>query len=351
MLLRFCEFERFSSFACEPESRFRLTLSSSFKPSSSPTDPNMLLTKRILALGGDTVRVHAPGSGRSIGQDTWTRVRIPPGHAWVEGDASAIAPSIAGATGAKSRDSREFGPVSSAMCSVLPCAMEIGALHACSLVPDPLELTCGSSLPIFQQVPLGLVTSRVDLILWPPARFGRPGPRPGFSHSRGYSNAHLGASGSSGGGSEPSTASIVHPSLARSLSQKGGSRAHPADSTLSPYTDYDDPRAREAKPNPEADPDAHPSSDADADGDADDAALPLGAALERKGSPSRKSFSLSSSSASDNAVGDGDGDVETNSRRKSWKDQVWRDDDVEKIWRARLNSMSRGGQLGDDAGR
>ena len=136
-----------------------------------PNDPNRLITKRILALGGDTVRVWVPrgmdlapassGRGRADvvslaytdiyqkalrelaseiedhASGAWLSITIPPQYAWVEGDASAHAPTQLSRLhpDIKSRDSREFGPV-----------------------------------------PLGLITSRVEYILWPLARFGRPPP-------------------------------------------------------------------------------------------------------------------------------------------------------------------------------
>lgn len=139
----------------------------------SPNDPNLLITKRILALGGDTVRLWvprgvdlapAPLQGeehgvtsmaytniyhhalRALAHETeehasgaWLTITIPANHAWVEGDASALQPKEAHAlrAEAKSRDSREFGPV-----------------------------------------PLGLLRSRVEWIVWPLNRFGRPGERP-----------------------------------------------------------------------------------------------------------------------------------------------------------------------------
>lgn len=133
----------------------------------SPSDPNVLITKRIIALGGDSVKVWVPysenreshlntdraprvqplaysdiyqrgvravsnsNSSRSNGE--WITIEIPQNYAWVEGDASAAK----GRTEHKSRDSREFGPV-----------------------------------------PLGLLTARIEWILWPLSRFGAPAPRP-----------------------------------------------------------------------------------------------------------------------------------------------------------------------------
>lgn len=140
----------------------------------SPSDPQSLITKRILALGGDTVKLWVPHEGgepaapsseddagihsmaytdiyhralRAIATSavdhatgTWLTITIPPNYAWIEGDASAAAPQ-GGTTVTrpelKSRDSREFGPV-----------------------------------------PIGLITARISCILWPPSRFGPPAARP-----------------------------------------------------------------------------------------------------------------------------------------------------------------------------
>lgn len=139
----------------------------------SPSDPNKIITKRILALGGDTIHLWvprdanlAPTSRKGLpdhvvslaytniyqnalqelaheiedhASGAWLSITIPPHCAWVEGDASAHKPIVGDRLypESKSRDSREFGPV-----------------------------------------PLGLITSRVSCILWPPSRFGPPGPRP-----------------------------------------------------------------------------------------------------------------------------------------------------------------------------
>jgi inner membrane protease subunit 2 len=59
----------------------------------SPTEPNTLTTKRIIALEGDLVYPVKP-SMHSV-------VRIPEGHCWVEGDSRH-----------RSRDSNTYGPVS-----------------------------------------------------------------------------------------------------------------------------------------------------------------------------------------------------------------------------------------------
>lgn len=59
----------------------------------SPQDPNLLTTKRIIALEGDIVHPLAPHSPQAV--------RIPAGHCWVEGDSRH-----------HSRDSNTYGPVS-----------------------------------------------------------------------------------------------------------------------------------------------------------------------------------------------------------------------------------------------
>ncbi|CBQ72067.1 related to inner mitochondrial membrane peptidase 2 [Sporisorium reilianum SRZ2] len=176
----------------------------------SPLDPRLLLTKRIIALPGDTVRVWVPGSSGGTGR--WTRIKVPPGHVWVEGDAAVdIVPGslerVANAARTptslrnKSRDSREFGPV-----------------------------------------PMGLITSRIELILWPPARFGTPAPRPSVvppSRAAQYPPS-----------STEDRSTQVNPSLARILDEmtqmapKARSKAHPDDSVISPYVDWNDPNAK-----------------------------------------------------------------------------------------------------------
>ncbi|KAN0064302.1 hypothetical protein ACQY0O_002493 [Thecaphora frezii] len=191
----------------------------------SPIDPNMLLTKRIVALEDDVVRTWAPAASGS-GGGRWVRIKVPKGHVWVEGDAKVDllpgslgraaaygpAPAAAWAKG-KSRDSREFGPVA-----------------------------------------MGLITSRIDFILWPPARFGRPAARPHPPSSSAASHHRYPPSQSE---TSPlasqqyddderlrSLATQVHPSLARILdeieskSSHNRIRAHPHDSRISPYVDW-----------------------------------------------------------------------------------------------------------------
>ncbi|CDW98118.1 hypothetical protein [Sporisorium scitamineum] len=174
----------------------------------SPLDPRLLLTKRIIALPGDTVRVWVPNTTGGGGR--WTRIKVPPGHVWIEGDAAVdIVPGsleraansthISSSLRNKSRDSREFGPV-----------------------------------------PIGLITSRIEMILWPPQRFGTPAPRPSIVERP----AQYPPS------STEDRSTQVNPSLARILDEmaqmapKVRSKAHPEDSAISPYVDWNDPNAR-----------------------------------------------------------------------------------------------------------
>lgn len=60
----------------------------------SPTHPEVVAVKRVVALEGDVVRTKAPYPV--------ARVKVPPGHVWVEGD---------GPPGS-SLDSNTYGPVS-----------------------------------------------------------------------------------------------------------------------------------------------------------------------------------------------------------------------------------------------
>ncbi|KAI0650633.1 LexA/Signal peptidase [Trametes meyenii] len=96
--------------------RFSILLARSFNRGDivalkSPTD-SKLIVKRIVALEGDTVRTLPPYPD--------AEVRVPPGHAWVEGDEPF-----------RTEDSNRFGPV-----------------------------------------PLGLIESRLAFILWPWERIG-----------------------------------------------------------------------------------------------------------------------------------------------------------------------------------
>ncbi|KAH8889826.1 mitochondrial inner membrane protease subunit [Thozetella sp. PMI_491] len=61
----------------------------------SPNDPEKLVVKRIIALGGDVVHTRPPYPARAVS--------IPPGHMWVEGDARDPE---------KSLDSNTYGPIS-----------------------------------------------------------------------------------------------------------------------------------------------------------------------------------------------------------------------------------------------
>lgn len=132
-----------------------------------------------------------------------SRVRIPPGHAWVEGDASveealhpfdpeASHPQATRSSGrslGSSQDSRDFGPV-----------------------------------------PLGLVTARVDLILWPPARFGAPAERRGFATRHHATEGVDSVRYSFDGRVERTLDGHAHTDR---------SAPHPHDSRLTPYMDDD----------------------------------------------------------------------------------------------------------------
>ncbi|CAK7892045.1 mitochondrial inner membrane protease subunit 2 [[Candida] anglica] len=79
----------------------------------SPQDPEKLVTKRIVATQGDSIRTHSPPYPRP-------EARVPRNHLWVEGDNTF-----------HSIDSNTFGPISQ-----------------------------------------GLVTGKVVAVIWPPSRFG-----------------------------------------------------------------------------------------------------------------------------------------------------------------------------------
>ncbi|GEM06282.1 mitochondrial inner membrane protease subunit 2 [Rhodotorula toruloides] len=96
-----------------------------FKPGDvvavkSPTEPYTLLIKRLIALPHTLVRTLPPYPESTV--------RVPAGHCWIEGDERF-----------HTRDSNTFGPV-----------------------------------------PLGLIESKVEWIVWPPSRWGRVQSRPGW---------------------------------------------------------------------------------------------------------------------------------------------------------------------------
>lgn len=102
----------------------------------SPLDPRQRCTKRILAMPGDIVSTTAAGSSSSPPKEG-TMIRIPPGHIWVEGDASASEyrpDGIDVPSNRKSRDSRTYGPVSSPSPSAL--ADEV-LMYFDLFLPDP----------------------------------------------------------------------------------------------------------------------------------------------------------------------------------------------------------------------
>ncbi|SAM81092.1 related to inner mitochondrial membrane peptidase 2 [Ustilago bromivora] len=175
----------------------------------SPLDPKLLLTKRIIALPEDTVRVWVPSTGGN--GEKWARIEIPPGHVWVEGDA----------------------PV-----DIVPGSLERIANHPASSYSAPLRNKSRDSRE-FGPVPMGLITSRIEAILWPPRRFGYPASRPTDNAAK--------------PGQYPPSTSVgkdrstqVNPSLVRTLNEmtklapKSRVKAHPEDSVISPYVDWVD---------------------------------------------------------------------------------------------------------------
>ena len=147
----------------------------------SPNDPNLIICKRILALPGDIVSVDDPIKLDNNQKSKKIRIRIPPSHVWVEGDKSVLDAQASNAGHGfirpSSRDSRDFGPV-----------------------------------------PIGLITARVDMILWPPNRFGMMPNRPNFDVAK---------------------MRLIHEARnernKQFLPPNLGGKSHPDDSTLSPY--------------------------------------------------------------------------------------------------------------------
>ncbi|ORZ39442.1 peptidase S24/S26A/S26B/S26C, partial [Catenaria anguillulae PL171] len=87
----------------------------------SPTDPDHVVSKRIIALDSDyVIPDHRSAFVRRAGLAPGQAIRIPKGHVWVEGDA-----------GLHSRDSNEYGPI-----------------------------------------PVGLITSKIAAVVWPLSRIG-----------------------------------------------------------------------------------------------------------------------------------------------------------------------------------
>jgi signal peptidase I len=88
----------------------------------SPLDPRQRCTKRILAMPGDIVSTTTAGSS-TLPPKEGAMIRIPPGHIWVEGDASAAeykSDRTDVPSNRKSRDSRTYGPVSSGPICIAP---------------------------------------------------------------------------------------------------------------------------------------------------------------------------------------------------------------------------------------
>lgn len=140
----------------------------------SPLNPNMLLTKRILALPGDVVRFldtqkvpNTDGPGFKEVK-VWSRVRIPPGRCWLEGDSSIALKSSARTTSSalRSDPSSEAPPTSSS------------SSEKRNKISDAATDVSHDSRH-FGPVPLALLTAKVPYVLWPPSRFGPVPHRPG----------------------------------------------------------------------------------------------------------------------------------------------------------------------------
>lgn len=63
-----------------------------------PTDPRVMVLKRIRGMGGETIWVHPKNEAHPV------QITVPDGHVWLEGDNAA-----------QSTDSREYGPVPMAL--------------------------------------------------------------------------------------------------------------------------------------------------------------------------------------------------------------------------------------------
>jgi len=126
---------------------------------------------------------------------------------------------------------------------------------------------------------MGLIIARVDYVIWPFSRVGQIPPRPNFDLAKALSRRR---------------AKEKNEGYLSNLMSK---RAHPDDSKISPYSEWEWSTT----------------------------------AIVVKGSDKKNQR------------------AEDLPRSKYKKSQ--RDDDIETIWRDRWNQMSRGGQLGRDAGR
>ncbi len=108
--------------------------------------------KRIVALEGDVVQTLQPYPEQEV--------KVPPGHVWLEGKHTHLyltsstqesTNGYVGDEGFRTIDSNRWGPV--------------------CLIPHPLK-PFGLMLSTIEQVPLGLIDSKLTFIIWPPPRFG-----------------------------------------------------------------------------------------------------------------------------------------------------------------------------------
>ncbi|KAK0549530.1 Mitochondrial inner membrane protease subunit 2 [Tilletia horrida] len=170
------------------------------------------------------------GSSHFPFKRSWKLYRIPPNHAWVEGDAS-VPPSFP-----TSHPTRGTGSSSSRRSTTEGQEEEE---HN-----EALSRGISRDSRKFGPIPLALVTAKVGSIFWPPNRWGRPGQRSdleneGVHHHLLLPNAKLVPSPRAGGGTDVQGASIVVVRRDGERRENVGSEverlAQAEDSKISPY--------------------------------------------------------------------------------------------------------------------
>lgn len=167
----------------------------------SPRDPNLHLTKRILGLPGDVVRFMDPemqsrgAETKGKGKAVWSRVRIPPGHCWVEGDSSVFAKAKGGGVMSMADGSTHSSAFKKSDRSTSPSSE---SQQRRSFFSSSTYIDTSQDSRHFGPVPLALLTARVSHILYPPSRFGpisrtrpdgstpAPASRPGVAGGSGW---------------------------------------------------------------------------------------------------------------------------------------------------------------------
>lgn len=149
----------------------------------SPTNPHDHNIKRILAMPGDVVRYQtkkriplseddSDGGYREV--DVWSRIRVPRGHCWVEGDSTLYSTKGATYTSSLKKGGAEFRKLSKAD---LEEALGSGSDRAGN---RRRGVDVSKDSRHFGPIPLALLTGRVMSICWPPSRAGWVSARPGF---------------------------------------------------------------------------------------------------------------------------------------------------------------------------